>query len=175
MENIEIRTSKNKSIWLLLGSLAFVGLGIWFVVEADSLSESMNRNPILLRSIGVASIIFFGLGIYAGIKRIRTSQLIVIISPKGLNLNPKKSLVEFIAWRDILGFDEINVHGTKILTINVEDPHSWLEKEDNPLRKRLMKYNVENYSSPFNISANGLNISNSQLKETLNLYLNKYR
>lgn len=175
MESIEIFSSKKKSFLLLIGSLIFVGLGIWFVLEANSLSDSLRKSPLLIRGIGVISILFFGLGIYAGIKGLIATRLILIISPKGLNVDPSKSKNDFIGWNEILGFDEINIHGTKIMIINVEKPTSWVEKEENPLRKQLMKYNIENYSSPFNISANGLNISHAQLKEKLNLYFNTYR
>jgi len=170
MENIEIYTSKKKSILLLLGSLIFVGLGIWFTLEANDLATSMNRNPILLQGVGIFAILFFGLGIYAGIKRLVSSQLMLIISPKGLNVDPKKSITGLIGWNEILGFDEISIHGTKILIINVKNPDSWLEKEKNQLRRQLMKYNIENYSSPFNISSNGLNIDHAQLKNKLTRY-----
>ncbi len=175
MENIEIYSSKKKSFLLLIGSLIFVGLGIWFVLEANSLSDSLRKSPLLITGIGVVSILFFGLGIYAGIKGLIATRLLLIISPKGLNVNPSKSMSDFIGWREILGFNEIDIHGTKIIIINVENPTSWIEKEADSLRKQLMKYNIENYNSPFNISANGLNISHVQLKEKLNLYFDTFK
>ncbi|MBO0324153.1 hypothetical protein J0X14_17720 [Muricauda sp. CAU 1633] len=175
MESIEIFSSKKKSFLLLIGSLIFVGLGIWFVLEANSLSDSLRKSPLLIRGIGVVSILFFGLGIYAGIKGLIANRLMLIISPKGLNVDPSKSMSDFIGWNKILGFNEINIHGTKIIIINVENPTSWVEKEENALRRQLMKYNVENYNSPFNISANGLALSHTQLKEKLNLYFNTYK
>lgn len=68
MDRIEIYTSKKKSILLLIGSIAFVALGIWLLLEADNLTGWRARNPIFTRGIGIASILFFGLGIFVGIK-----------------------------------------------------------------------------------------------------------
>lgn len=175
MERIEIYTSKKKSILLLIGSIAFVALGIWLLMEADNLTGWRARNPIITRGIGIASILFFGLGIFVGIKRLIKSEVALIIDPIGLNLNPKKSLTEFIKWEDILGFEEIKIQSTRILIIGVKNPESWLEKETSTIRKKMMQFNINNYNSPFNIAASGLDISSNELNEKLNSYFKKYK
>lgn len=96
MERIEIYASKKKSLLLLIGSIAFVVIGVWLLLEADNLTGWRARNPIFTRGIGIVSIIFFGLGIFVGIKRLIKSEIALIIDSKGLNVNPKKSLTEFI-------------------------------------------------------------------------------
>ncbi|HYG36998.1 MAG TPA: STM3941 family protein [Cytophagales bacterium] len=70
MDRVEIYTSKRKSILLLIASIAFVALGIWLLLEADNLSGWRARSPLFTRAIGVASILFFGFGIFVGIKRL---------------------------------------------------------------------------------------------------------
>ncbi|GAA4272175.1 STM3941 family protein [Aquimarina gracilis] len=175
MERKEIYTSKKKSVLLLIGSIVFVVLGIWFVIEADNLTEWRIKSPILIRGIGIVAILFFGLGIFAGIKRIIKSEIALIIAAEGISVNPKKSPVEFIKWEDVLGFEEIKIHSTKILIIQVKDPQYWLDKESNTFRKKIMQFNVNNYNSPFNIAANGLDISSKELNNTLNSYFEKYK
>ncbi len=174
MDRIEIFTSKKKSVLVLIGSIVFVGLGIWFFLNADSFTGGRIRDPFLIRGIGIASVLFFGLGIYAGIKRLIRSELALIIDPIGLNVNPEKSPTEFIKWNEILGFDEINIKGTRILIIMVKDPEVWIEKEKNALKRQVMQFNLNNYNSPFNIAAAGLKITSNKLKEILNSYLENY-
>ena len=70
MEKVEIYSSKKKSIMLLIGSIAFVVLGFWLLLEADNLTGSRASNSIFTRGIAIVSIIFFGLGIFSGIKRL---------------------------------------------------------------------------------------------------------
>jgi hypothetical protein len=175
MERIEIYSSKKKSLLLLICSLTFVAIGIWLLLEADNLTGWRARNPIFTRGIGIASIIFFGFGIFVGIKRLIKSEIALIIDSKGLNVNPKKSLTEFIKWNDINGFEEIKIHSTRIVIIGVKNPNYWLDKETSVFRRKLMQFNINNYDSPFNIASSGLDISADRLIETLNKYFDRYK
>lgn len=175
MESIEIYSSKKKSLLLLIGSIAFVALGVWLLIEADNLTGWRARNPIFTRGIGIASILFFGLGIFVGIKRLVKSEIALIIDQKGLNVNPKKSLTEFINWTDINGFQEIKIQSTRIVIIEVKNSEYWLDKETSGFRRKLMQFNINNYNSPFNIASAGLDISSDRLIETLNKYFNRYK
>lgn len=175
MERIEIYSSKKKSLLLLIGSTAFVVLGFWLIIEADNLTGLRARTPIFTRGIGIASILFFGLGVFVGIKRLIKSEIALIIDIKGLNVNPKKSLTEYIKWSDINGFEEIKIQSTRIVNIGVKNPQYWLDKETSGFRRKLMQFNVSNYNSPFNIAASGLDISSDKLIETLNNYYDRYK
>ncbi len=175
MERIEIYSSKKKSMLLLIGSIAFVVLGFWLLLEADNLTGWRARNPIFTRGIGIASILFFGLGVFVGVKRLIKSEIALIIDSKGLNLNPKKSLNEYINWSDINGFEEIKIQSARIVIIGVKYPEYWLDKETSGFRRKLMQYNISNYNSPFNIAAAGLDISSDKLIETLITYYDRHK
>jgi hypothetical protein len=175
MERIEIYSSKKKSLLLLIGSIVFVVLGFWLLLEADNMTGWRERNPIFTRGIGIASILFFGLGIFIGIKRLIKSEIALIIDSKGVNVNPKKSMTEFIKWGEINGFEEIKIQSTRIVIIGVKNPAYWLEKETSGFRRKLMQFNINNYNSPFNIAASGLDISSDKLIETLNNYYNRHK
>ena len=174
MERIEIYSSKKKALLLLIGSIAFVALGFWLLLEVDNLTGWSARNPIFTRGVGIASIFFFGLGTFIGIKRLIKSEITLIIDTKGLNVNPKKSLIEFILWKDISGFEEIKIQSTRIVIIGVKNPDYWLDKETSVFRRKLMQFNINNYNSPFNIASSGLDISSNKLLETLNNYYDRY-
>lgn len=173
MERLEIYSSKKKSFLLLIGSLLFVALGIWVLLEADNLTGWRASNPTFNRGVGIASILFFGLGVFISSKRLLKSELAFIISSEGINVNPKKSLSDFIKWEDIKKIEEIKIQSTRIVIIEVKNPQYWLDKETSAFRRKLMQFNLNNYNSPFNISATGLDISLDKLIETLNIYLDK--
>jgi hypothetical protein len=174
MDRIEIYTSKKKSILILLGSVVFVTLGIFSTINPERFVTILFRHPELIRLIGIASILFFGFGIFVGIKRLIKSEIALIIDAKGLNINPKKSLTEFIEWKDILGFKELKIQSQRIIIIGVKNPEHWIEKETSAIRKKLMRFNLNNYDSPFNITAAGLDISFDELNKKLKRYLKKY-
>lgn len=86
MERIEIYSSKKKSMLLLIGSLLFVVGGIYMLMNTESFTGYRTRSPFLIKTIGIASVLFFGLGIYVSIKQLITNQLILIIDRKGVNV-----------------------------------------------------------------------------------------
>ena len=160
---------------MLVGSVIFVVLGIWIFINAYNFNGGIVTNPILIKGIGVISILFFGFGIFVGIKRLIRSELALIIDSRGLNVNPKKSLDEYIEWKDILGFKEIKINSTRIIIIGVKNPNQWIEKETSPLRQKLMQFNLNNYDSPFNVGAAGLDISYKELTNKLYGYFEKFK
>ena len=159
----------------MIGSLVFVGLGFWLLFNAYNMASWKSNYPDFTRGIGVASILFFGLGVFIFIKRLIESEIAIIIDPQGVNLNPKKSLNEFIQWSDIHGFKEIKIQSTRIIVVAVNNPEYWLDKETSAFKKKLMQFNIRNYNSPFNITAAGLEISSDKLIETLNNYFKRYK
>lgn len=175
MERIEIYSSKKKSFLLLIGSIAFVALGIWLLLDADNLTGWRAGNPIFTRVIGIALILFFVLGIFIGMKRLIKSEIALIMDHQGLNLNPKKSLTEYLLWSEITGFEVVKIQSKRIVIIGVKNPDYWLDKEKSGVRRKLMQVNINNYNSPFNIAAFGLEIDSDKLIEKLNKYYDRYK
>ncbi|MEN2413752.1 STM3941 family protein [Flavobacterium mesophilum] len=175
MEKVEIYTSKKKSFLLLLACLVFVIVGFYMFMNAENFIGSRSRSPLFTKGIGIVSVLFFGLGIYVSIRQLIRNQLVLIIDKTGINVNPKKSLSERIEWKNIKGFSEIKIQRTKIVIINVNNSDYWIKKEENLIRKKLMKFNVNYYGSPFNLSANSMQVSYTELMKILNENLDKYK
>lgn len=175
MEKIEIYSSKKKALLLLIGSLIFIVGGIYMFINAEYFTSYRARSPLFIKTIGIASVLFFGIGIYVSIRQLFENQLILIIEKKGVNVNPKKSHTEFIEWKNINGFSELKIQSQKLIIIDVDNSEYWIKKEENGIRKKLMRFNVDNYGSPFNLSANTMQINYAELLAMLNENLNKYK
>ncbi|MGY3052796.1 hypothetical protein ACVWYG_000992 [Pedobacter sp. UYEF25] len=175
MEKIEIYSSKGKSFLLLVGSLLFVVGGIYMFINAENFAGYAARSPLFIKTIGSASILFFGLGIYVSIRQLLANQLLVIVDKIGLNVNPRKSLTECIEWKNINGFSELKIQSQKFVIVDVDNSDYWIEKEENRIRKKLMKFNVDKCGSPFNLSANSMQINYAELMKILNENLSKYK
>lgn len=175
MERLEIYSSKKKSFLLLIGSFLFVIGGIWIFINAENLTGFRSRNPIFLKGIGIISVLFFGFGVYISIKQLITNQLLLFIDKAGINVNPKKSTSKSIKWKNVDGFSELKIQSQKLVIIQVNNSDFWIENESNQMRKKLMKFNLKNYGSPFNLSANSMQINHAELMRVLNESLNKYK
>lgn len=91
MGRVEIYTSKKKSILLLVGAIIFVVLGVWLFLEANQIAINTKRNPVIIKTVGIVAVVFFGLGIFVALKMLLKSKIALIITPEGLNLNPSKN------------------------------------------------------------------------------------
>jgi len=174
-ERIEIYSSKKKSFILLLISLVFVTLGIFFLFHADTFATGRIKSPALIKGIGTVSIFFFGAGTYMTIRQLIKDKLILVIDHAGINVNPEKSDSEPIGWKEIEGFSEIKIHSTKIIIIHVNNPDYWLNREKSKIRRKAMKFNFRSYGSPFSISAVSMRISHSDLMNLLTKKLGKHK
>ncbi|QOG04879.1 hypothetical protein IHE43_04505 [Flavobacterium sp. MDT1-60] len=157
-----------------MGSLLFVIGGIWMFMDAENLA-SHRRSPIFLKGIGIISVLFFGIGIYVSIKQLTQDQLLLVIDGKGINVNPRKPTSKSINWENIDGFSELKIQSQKLVIVQVNNSDYWIENENNQIRKKLMKFNFNNYGSPFNLSANSMQINYVELMRVLNDNLNKYK
>jgi len=175
MEKIEIYSSKKKSFLLLIGSLLFIAGGIWMFVDAENLTWFRLRSPILIKGVGIISILFCGLGCYFSIKQLVKNKLFLIIDKKGINVNPKKNSSGFISWYNIEGFSELKIQSQKMVLIKVNNPDFWIERETNLIRKKMAEYNLNEYGSPFCLSAVSMQINHAELMNVLNENLEKYK
>lgn len=175
MDNIEIYSSKKKSFLLLIGATFFVIMGILMVMKAGNDSTYRGQSPAFIKGVGIASILFFGLGIYVSIRQLIQNHLVLIVDKNGLHINPNKSSSEQIAWNDIQGFSEIKIHSTKLVIIDLYNSEYWIEKEQNKMKKQLMKFNLNNYGSPFSLSAQFMQINHNELMKILTENWNRHQ
>lgn len=172
MKKTEIYSSRKKAFWVLVISLLFVIGGVYMVLEAENFDH---QSDLGVRIAGVLGILFFGLGIFVAIGRIVRNKLILVIDSVGIDVNPEKSPSERIEWKNIEGFDVIGGKGAKIILIIVNNPGYWIEREQNPVRKKMMKFNLGYCGTPFSVSANATRSSHDELLKILNESRQKYR
>lgn len=159
MEKVEIGRSRLKTFFLILGAIGFVLGGIWMIKAPDT--------DLFEKIIGGISILFFGAATPLGIKKLITNDVALELSETCLIIEPKSTKKYVLPWGEILGFDEISINGTKIITIRVSNPQDWINRETNSIKRKMMQFNFNNYRTPFNITSTGLNVSHGKLLEIL--------
>ncbi|WP_298520246.1 STM3941 family protein [uncultured Kordia sp.] len=163
---IEIPQSKKKIILLILGSLVFVVLGACLYFEIIPNNDRMNAS--FIKIVGIVSMVFFGLTLAIGIKRIVHTKLGLIINEKGIMDNSTATSVGFIPWRDITGVQPIKVASTNFLIIHVKNPQNYIDKGKNMLVKQSLKYNLNNHGSPIAIGSTTLSMKFNTIGKLVN-------
>lgn len=168
MDKIEISLSKKKIILLAIGALAFVIVGVLFIIKPEVFVQHHNIISITrVRTVGIASVIFFGaVAIYAFWK-IRDKRVGLIIDENGIYDNSNSLSIGLIRWEDITEIRTEEIHSSKFLLIYVSNPEAYLNKAKG-FRKKLMQMNYKMYGTPLSITSNTLKYNFTALERVLN-------
>jgi len=177
MENtkIEIPLSKVKMLFLILGSLLFVAFCIFIIMNAENMQTRKLNNPLIIRIIALAGLLFFGIILVSIIKKMFSKEPGLTIDNDGIYDNSSGVSVGRIKWKDIIGIRKVKVSGTKFMLIDVYNPNEYINNINGFIKKQAMKVNMKKYRTPISISAAGLKINFTKLEEILLSELQKNR
>lgn len=165
---IEVPRSKKKILGLMIGSMVFVAIGIYFIVTPEKF-QAVPFGTI----IGVSAVGFFGTTFSIFLKQLISQKWGLIIDESGI-INQSNALdVGLIEWRDILGFETMQVASTKFILIQTDQPDKYIDRGSNSLIRRSMKANLNMYGTPLSISTNTLKMQHTELEDILEKELHK--
>ena len=167
IDQIEIPFSKTKMVLTLLGSLVFIGLGLWFVIDPPASNHRVFGNPTRVFTVGLVSMLFFGLVCVVVIRKLVDNRPGLIIHRQGIVDNTSGVSAGLIPWGDIEDIEISQVMNQKFIMIIVNNPEFYLNKVNNPLKKNAIKMNYLSYGSPISISSNSLQTNFNDLLSLL--------
>jgi hypothetical protein len=174
-----IELSKGKMVLMLLGAVAFVGIGIWFLtLDAEAIRAGRSfrlffNSPAFAYGLGVLSIVFFGgVGVFI-VKKLFDIKPGLIFNREGIIDNASVASPGFIPWSEITGIDIFEINGQKMLIVMLTDPQKYADR-GNFLIRKLNNANAKMSGSPIYISANTLKIAFPQLVSLFEQYHQKY-
>ncbi len=165
--SIEIPLSKKKIMLGIIGSLAFVAIGVWFLVSPPQTSNPFWSNPQMLGFLGVASILFFGLCFVVFLNKIRQTQVGLVLDKEGITDNSSGVSAGKIPWKDITHLEVLQIHRQRMILIYVQQPQAYIDRQSNALKRMLMNANYQSYGTPISISTTALAISFDELEDYL--------
>ncbi|MCG7280138.1 hypothetical protein MHJ94_02380 [Chryseobacterium taklimakanense] len=174
-EQIEIPLSKTKMTMTFFGSLAFVGLGLWFLINPPKSNYWLIGNPTLIFIAGLASVLFFGLVAITIFRKFSDKKPGLVISRQGITDNSSGVSAGLIPWKDIQEIKVSQMMSQKFLMFIVSNPQDYLDKVTNPLKRNAMKMNYKTYGSPISISSNALQTNFDDLQKLLIEKMHEYK
>lgn len=172
-EQIVIPLSKKKLILMLTGSIVFVILGLWFVLKPPTISNPIFGNHATIFIAGIASILFFGLCAVYLIIKLPDTKPGLIIDNIGLTDNSSGVSVGQILWSDIENIEVIEIHGQKLIMLQLINPQEYIDKQTSGFKRKMMQMNFNMYGTPLSISTNSLKIKSDELLKILSDKLNE--
>ena len=177
MRIIEIPLSRKKLMLGIIGSILFVISGVWLFTHSSDFQNipfRLFRNPTVIKSVGIAGIIFFGsTGIY-GIKKMFDKAIGLTIDENGITDNSNASSVGLVEWNDITEIRTEQVMSTKFLLIFIANPDFYIDKVKG-FKKKLLQGNNKMYGTPISITSNTLKFSFDDLEKLIIDGLKEYK
>jgi hypothetical protein len=154
-----IELSRRKIGLIIIGSCAFVAIGIWlFSIDPASIRAlPRGSNPTFVHSIGLASVVFFGLCAIAAIPKLFDKKPGLVFASSGIIDNASSVSAGLIPWAEIIGAESFDLRNQKFLIIKVKDPQKYLDR-GNRLFHRIILLRGKNKMLQCNISSNDKNV-----------------
>ncbi|MBA4853009.1 STM3941 family protein [Emticicia sp. BO119] len=172
---IEIPLSKQKLVLLLISAIAFVAIGIWFVSKPESFRNGILGNPTIVLSIGILSIVVFGLAAFVMAKKLKDNAPGLIIDKTGITDNSTGVPAGHIPWSDIKEIKTNKVFNQKFLVIMVNKPETYINRQGNDAAKKGVQANYKISGSPVNIPASTLKYNFDELESLVKAEFKKHK
>lgn len=164
---IEIPLSKQKMYLMLFGSIIFVVIGTWLVVNPPKSNHPIFGNPMVILISGISAIIFFGYTAFILFKKLPDNKPGLIINSEGIIDNSSGVSAGIVLWTDIIEISTANVMTQKFLMFIVKNPEEYINRQNGIVKRKAMEINYKTYGSPISISANTLDTNFEELYKLL--------
>jgi hypothetical protein len=171
---IIIPFNKTKLIKLLIASVLFIAAGFWLLIAKPDLSGTMFGDPIMVKTISVFCVLFFSFACVIFIKRLQSKKPAIIIDETGITNYVNNISGTHIPWTDIRYIVTNRIFNQLFLMILLHNPEAYINKETNPVKRKLLSMNYKQYGSPVSIAVNTIQGDLIQLKQMLQEQLSKY-
>lgn len=160
---IEIPLSKKKLLLMLAGSVGFILIGFWFVIDPPKISNPFFGDPTLLLLLGIVSILFFGICVVYIARKLPENNAGLIIDSNGLIDNSSGVSAGRILWSDIQNISVIEIHRQKLIMLQVKNPQDYIDRQKSGFKRKMMQMNFNMYGTPLSITSNSLKIEFDEL------------
>jgi hypothetical protein len=179
-DSIEIPLSKVKLTKLLLASIVFSIIGLWIAISKPDISNAFLNNDVIKNIVAYGSMLMGLFGIYFFTKKLFDKRPGIVIDAQGITDNAGAMSVGLILWNDISDIKERIIQVSlfskqSFVVIILKHPETYISKQTNAIKRKIMSSNLNGYGSPINITSNGLKIKHNELLLLMKENLKKYK
>jgi hypothetical protein len=177
--SIEIRFQKRKLLKFIAIFLAFIGGGIWIISSLPSADMLLMSEPIVKNIIGGITILFGAVGLFFMGKMFFRTKPALVIDESGITIQTGAMRELKLYWKDITKVEIIYIqaglskHG--FIGVAVSNSKEYIAAQQSTVLRKLMQFNNDKYSIISGLSANGLDISESDLFTLVNRKFTEYQ
>ncbi|MFA7274624.1 MAG: STM3941 family protein [Crocinitomicaceae bacterium] len=170
MNPVTLGLNKWRLILILLVSIFFLfnGLTMFFVDK----TETVQTNPVLVKTIGLLSLGLFGTILYIASKQLFDNSLGVYLDASGISDYSNAMGVGQVEWEDIERIEIQKFLWMKSLAIHTSNPGKYL-RDAKGIKLRILAGNLSRAKTPVVISSRNLKIRFSTFEAMVREYWEK--
>lgn len=153
---IEISFNKRKVLAFVAGALVFILAGI-LILNIAMKAKNQVIMQLFLITLGLVSILFFGLIALVLLPKLFTGKPGLIITDEGLWDYSSGVSAGFVSWGDIKKINYSNSGTNTFLVVMVKKPDKFIDRQTNLLKKLAMRMNYKISGSPIHVLVSLLN------------------
>ncbi|WP_340022136.1 STM3941 family protein [Paenibacillus sp. FSL K6-1096] len=160
-----VKRSKVKLVLLFAGSLLFMLLGVLLL----KWSGEVTADPaILLRTLGIACTVLFGLAVVVYLIMLLRRSPLLVVDAQGIDDQSSAIPGGRILWEDITDIRLVRFSGQKNICIFLADPKAYLARQRG-VKRWLMAINLRLAGTPVNITGQSMGMSLERVYEEMEL------
>lgn len=171
---IEVHFNKTKLSLMLISSLIFISAGAWLVWHTAVTPSSPFGQFYFGFIMGSISVLVLGSVAVHLFKKVLDKKPGLVITDDGIIDNTGALSIGFIPWIDVVQIEEVFTGSQNLIHIKVINPLKYIHRQENALRRKLMKANYKLYGYAIGITVHRLNCSHIELLNLLQTTFNKY-
>lgn len=172
-EQTIVYQSKKKLVGQIIFCIAFVAVGIWILTNKNRIDKTFVETYRLNLFIGGLTVLVFASFLSLWIFKLLDKKPGVLVDENGIVDNSTYISVGKIPWSDIESVKPSN-YSSNVITVILKEPAKYIDKQKNPIKKKLLKANYKKNGSPVNIQTLSLNTDNKNLINAINEHLNEF-
>jgi hypothetical protein len=153
MSPLKIGINKWRLLLILLISVVFIMNGLTMLIESNEVT--VKTSPILVKLIGILSILLFGVILYIASKQLFDTELGVSLDEEGINDRSSAMAVGSVKWENITNIETKKFLWMKSLALHTNNPEKYL-REASGVKLRVLAGNLHRTKTPVVISARNL-------------------
>lgn len=162
---IHIPLDKKKSRLRLIGALVLVIFGMLFILQPQYFIRS--SDPYMIRLIGYFCVGVFGIMAFFLGRYLRSQKGGIRLHATGITDDSSGVAPGLILWKDIRAIQIQQLDMQSFLLIQVRNPEAYIQKQNNPIKRRAMELNYQIYKTPISISAHFVKMDFDSLAKTV--------
>ncbi|WP_020571669.1 STM3941 family protein [Neolewinella persica] len=171
---IDVPFKKTRLLFLLLASVGFMGLCVWYITGPERL-QGLPVATWVVALVGWIGLIMTMTASFFIIRMVRKNKVAIRIDTSGVHDHSTGISIGRIDWEDILEFRSTSVLGNHFILVDVNNPEEYISRGAGTLAQKSLNANFQRYGAPVTISTNNLQMKHEELLALLQNELKGFR